>query len=74
VEQRRFSLSYKKAKSASPQIVMETAIGVQRSKKGNISLFGSNNKSGYMLVIYSKEPEDRNDSDISRNTVEIPQL
>jgi len=72
VEQRRFSLSYKKAKSASPQIVMETAVGVQRAKKGNISLFGSNNESEYMLVICNKELEDRNDSDISTNTVGIP--
>jgi len=72
VEQRRFSLSYKKNKSASPQIVMETAVRIQRSKKGNISLFRGNNESGYILVIYNKEPEDRNDSDISRNTVGIP--
>ena len=39
VEQRRFSLSYKKVKSASPQVVMETAVGVQRAKKGIFPCF-----------------------------------
>jgi len=42
------------------------------SEKGNISLFRGNNESGYLLVIYHKEPEDENDSDISTNTVGIP--
>jgi len=70
VVQKRFSLSYEKAKFWAKSS-WKPLLGLREWKKGKSTFLRRKNEGRYMLVVHDKELEDRNDSDISTNTLRI---